>query len=98
MHTYIINLHYPNLYHDFFWRSTFVGSAWPFGFFIPAATTNDLRPRRISIPDYINYKCYPIFILQKEPVFPFVMLCAKQGHYWYHFYNVFGMTRSLTGD
>ena len=19
-------------------------------------------------------------------------------HYWYHFYNVFGMTRSLTGD
>ena len=26
------------------------------------------------------------------------MLSAKQGHYWYHFYNVFGMTRSLTGD
>ena len=24
------------------------------------------------------------------------MLCAKQGNYWYHFYNVFGMTRSLT--
>ena len=23
------------------------------------------------------------------------MLSAKQGHYWYHFYNVFGMTRSL---
>ena len=23
---------------------------------------------------------------------------AKQGNYWYHFYNVFGMTRSLTGD
>ena len=22
----------------------------------------------------------------------------KQGHYWYHLYNVFGMTRSLTGD
>ena len=25
------------------------------------------------------------------------MFSAKQGHYWYHFYNVFGMTRSLTG-
>jgi len=25
------------------------------------------------------------------------MLSAKQGNYWYHFYNVFGMTRSLTG-
>ena len=27
-----------------------------------------------------------------------LMFSAKQGHYWYHFYNVFGMTRSLTGD
>jgi len=26
------------------------------------------------------------------------MLNVKQGNYWYHFYNVFGMTRSLTGD
>jgi len=26
------------------------------------------------------------------------MLSAKQGKYWYHFYNVFVMTRSLTGD
>ena len=48
-------------------------------------------------------KSYPlhyclILILQKEPVFPFSMLSAKQGNYWYHFYNVFGMTRSLTGD
>ena len=25
-----------------------------------------------------------------------LMLIAKQGNYWYHFYNVFGMTRSLT--
>ena len=40
----------------------------------------------------------PIFILEKEPIFPFLMLSAKQGYYWYHFYNVFGMTRSLTGD
>ena len=39
-----------------------------------------------------------ILILEKEPLFPFLMLSAKQGNYWYHFYNVFGMTRSLTGD
>jgi len=26
------------------------------------------------------------------------MFSAKQGHYWYHFYNFFGMTRPLTGD
>ena len=42
----------------------------------------------------IYYFC-PILILEKEPVFPFLMLSAKQGNYWYHFYNVFGMMRSL---
>ena len=26
------------------------------------------------------------------------MLSAKQGNDWYHFYNVFGMTRSFSGD
>ena len=39
---------------------------------------------------------FPIFILQKEPAFPFLTLSAKQGIYGYHFYNVLGMTRSLT--
>jgi len=39
-----------------------------------------------------------ILILEKQPVFPFLMFSAKQGNYWYHFYNVFGMTRSLSGD
>ena len=51
-----------------------------------------------SIPDFIRYIYFPVLILEKEPVFPFSMLSAKQGHYWYHFYKVFGMTRSLTGD
>ena len=46
---------------------------------------------------YPLYYCL-ILILEKEPLFPFSMLSAKQGNYWYHFYNVFGMTRSLTGD
>ena len=39
-----------------------------------------------------------ILILEKKPVFPFWILSAKQGNYWYHFYYVFGMMRSLTGD
>ena len=39
-----------------------------------------------------------IIILENEPLFPFSMLSTKQGNHWYHFYNVFGMTRSLTGD
>ena len=39
-----------------------------------------------------------IIPLEKEIVFSFWMFSAKQGNYWYHFYNVFGMTRSLTGD
>ena len=57
-----------------------------------------------SIPDFIHYIYFPILILEKEPVFPFLMFfvfwmfSAKQGHNWYHFYNVFGMTRYLTGD
>ena len=36
--------------------------------------------------------------MRKSQYFPFWMFSAIQGHYWYHFYNVFGMTRSLTGD
>ena len=51
-----------------------------------------------SIPDLIQYIYFPILILEKEPVVPFLMLSAKQGNYWYHFYIVFGMTQSLTGD
>ena len=46
------------------------------------------------IPDFIHY----ILILKKEPVFSFLMFSAKQGNYLYHFYNVFGMTWSLTRD
>ena len=30
--------------------------------------------------------------MRKSQYFPFRMFSAKQGHYWYHFYNVFGMT------
>ena len=48
-----------------------------------------------SIPDFIQYIYFPTIILEKEPVFPFLMFSAKQGHYWYHFYNVFGMKAVL---
>ena len=34
-----------------------------------------------SIPDFIHYIYFPILILEKEPVFPFLMLSAKQGNY-----------------
>ena len=51
-----------------------------------------------SIPDFIHYIYFPTLILEKDPVFPFLILSAKQGNYWYHSYNVFGITRSLTGD
>ena len=67
-------------------------------FFINATTANDLKLRK-----NIYHRCYPshfcpILILQKEPVFPYLMLSAKQGNPWYHFYNVFGMMPSMTGD
>jgi len=45
---------------DFFSVRLFVGSAWSFGFFIPATTANDLRLGRISIPDLIHYIFSPI--------------------------------------
>ena len=38
----------------FFKCSTIVGSTWSFGVFIPATRSNDLRFRRISIPDVIT--------------------------------------------
>ena len=55
-----------------------------------------------TLKDYFT-RSYPlhyflILFFEKEPVFPFSMFSAKQGNYWIHFYNVFGMTRSLTGD
>jgi len=50
----------------------------------------------LSKPDFIHYIYFPILILEKEPVFPFLILSAKQGNYWYHFHKVLGMTRTLT--
>ena len=60
-------------------------------FSIPATRANDLQLQRISIPDLFHY-----FFVRTS--ISLLMLSAKQGNYLYHFYNVFGMTRSLTGD
>ena len=64
-------------------------------FFIPATTANDFRLRRIFYTRSNTLHYFLILILQKEPVILFSMLSAKQGNYWYHFYNVFGMTWGL---
>ena len=53
-------------------------------------TSKDFYPRF-----YPLHVC-PILILQEEPVFPLLKLSFKQGHYWYHFDNVFDMTWFLT--
>ena len=37
--------------------------------------------KEFSIPEFIHYIYFPILILEKEPVFPFLMLSAKQGNY-----------------
>jgi len=54
-------------------------------FLIPATTANDIRLRRISIPDFIHYSLCPIFILQKEPVFLFLVLTAKTRELFFPF-------------
>ena len=69
------------------------------GFFIRDTTANDPDFEGLSISRFYPLHFCPILIHEKEPVFLFLMLSAKQGKHWYHFYNVFGiMRRSLTGD
>ena len=72
------------------------------GFFIPPPPPPPTPQWPMTLTDfylrfYPLHFC-PILMFEKGPVFPFSMWSAKQGNYWYHFYNVFGMTRSLTGD
>ena len=68
----------------FFIAFDFVGSAWSFWFFHPRH--NGQWPPTLK---FFYTRSYPlhyflILILEKEPVFPFSMLSAKQGNYWYH--------------
>ena len=61
----------------FFLAFNFLSVLRDHSFFIPGTTVNDLRLRRISIPDVIHYIFLTKLILEKEPVFPFLMLSAK---------------------
>ena len=56
-------------------------------------TSKDFYPR--SYP--LHFFVLSLFF-RKSQYFPFKCLSAKQGNYWYHFYNVFGMTRDGTRD
>ena len=66
--------------------------------FIPATTANDLRLRRIFYPRF-----YPLHLFtylnswERASIFPFECSVLNKGTTGTNFYNVFGMTRSLTG-
>ena len=70
-----------------------------FVFFIPATTTNDLRLRRIFYPRF-----YPSHLFsylnswERASIFHFECSVLHKGTTGTICYNVFGMTRSLTGD
>ena len=51
-----------------------------------------------SIPDFIYSICFPYINSSERASISLLMLSAKQGNYLFHFYHVFGMTRSLSGD
>ena len=68
-------------------------------FFIPATTANDLWLRRIYYPRfYLLHLFSYLNSWERASIFSFECSVLNKGTTWYHFYNVFGMTRSLTGD
>ena len=64
-------------------------SAWSFGFLIPATTANDLRLRRISIPDFIHYIVVLSLFSRKSQYLPFKCWVLNKGttdtifRHWY---------------
>ena len=56
-------------------------------------TSNDFLSQIVSIT-FI----FLSWFLRKSQYFPFQCTVLNKGTTWYHFYNVFCMTRSLTGD
>ena len=83
----------------FFWKFSVLSILRGHSFFHPRhnaqwpPTSKDFLSQILSITFYFS-----ILILRKSQYFPFWMFSAKQRNYWYRFYNVFGMTLSLTGD
>ena len=80
----------------FFGVWLFVVSAWSFGFFIPATTANEPRLRRIFYPRFYPLHLYSYLnFCERASIFPFecsVLNKRTTGT------NIFGKTRSLTGD
>ena len=52
--------------------------------------TSDFEGFPLHLFSYLNFS--------ERASISLFMLSAKQGNYWYHYYTVFGTTRSLTGD
>jgi len=67
----------PGFFGGGFYRLTFVGSF----FSSPPQQPMTFDFEGFSIPDFIHYIYYPILILEKEAVFPFLMFSAKQVNY-----------------
>ena len=63
-----------------FFEFFFVGSAWSFGFFIPATTANDLRLRRIFYPRFypLHLFCY-LNSWERASIFPFECSVLNKG-------------------
>ena len=53
---------------------------------------------RISIQDFIHYLICIILILEEKPVFHFLISECQTRELLVPFFNIFGMTRSLTVD
>ena len=61
------------------------------------------RPMTSDFEGFLYPRFYPLHLFSylnswERASISLLMFSAKQGHYWYHFYDVFGMTRSLTAD
>ena len=67
----------PGFFCFVFYRLTFNGSF----FSSPPQQPMTFDFEGFSIPDFIHYIYYPILILEKEAVFPFLMFSAKQVNY-----------------
>ena len=76
----VLSLYFYFYFQIIFFRSTFVGSAWSFVFFIPATTANDLRLRRIFYPRF-----YPLHLFsylnswERASIFPFECTVLNKG-------------------
>ena len=78
-------------------RSICVGFAWSFCDFIRATNGQWPPTSKYFFPNCYPLLVCPILILEKNSS-SLLILSAKEGNYWYHSYNVFGMMRFLTGD